>query len=143
MDGKLTQGCRRVRQNVDGAYPRSERLRIQRDLALYSDDEGNLYIRLDKQDLSLGEIRLAVEDPVRVRMKFNRLSGESKRTMTDFWSRNSLHKFIDLHVIPRLDDEGSWQQTAQSLSLAGYSAVALTVPTGLLNDRLHSSPQFC
>ena len=63
--------------------PRSERLRIQRNLALHSDDEGNLYIRLDKQKLFLGEVRLGEEDPVRVKIKFSRLLGESERAMTD------------------------------------------------------------
>jgi RNA binding exosome subunit len=63
---------------------RSERLQIQRDLTLHSDDEGNLYIRLDKQKLFLGEVRLSEEDPVRVKIKFNRLLGESERAMTGF-----------------------------------------------------------
>ena len=63
---------------------RSERLQIQRDLTLHSDDEGNLYIRLDKQKLFLGEVRLGEEDPVRVKIKFNRLLGESERAMTGF-----------------------------------------------------------
>jgi RNA binding exosome subunit len=63
---------------------RSERLQIQRDLALHIDSEGNLYIRLNKQKLFLGEVRLGEEDPIRVRIKFNRLIGEAKVAMTGF-----------------------------------------------------------
>jgi RNA binding exosome subunit len=55
---------------------KSEKLRIQRDLALHSDAEGNLYIRIDKQQAALGVVELGGEDPIRVRLKFNRLSGE-------------------------------------------------------------------
>jgi len=45
---------------------------------------------------------------------------------------------VDLHVIPRLEDEESWPHTAQLLRVAGYDAVALTVPTGLVDERLSS-----
>jgi len=48
---------------------------------------------------------------------------------------------VDLHVIPRLEDEESWLQTAQLLRVAGYSAVGLTVPTGLIDYRLRSLRQ--
>jgi RNA binding exosome subunit len=37
----------------------------------YVDEEGNLYIRLDKQSAYLGKLRLRQDDPVRVRIKFN------------------------------------------------------------------------
>jgi RNase P/RNase MRP subunit p30 len=40
--------------------------------------------------------------------------------------------------MPRLEDDGSWPSMAQLLSVAGYSAIGLTVPTGLMNDRLQS-----
>ena len=49
-----------------------------------------------------------------------------------------MRKYVDLHVIPRIEDEDSWRHTAQLLGIAGYSAVALTVPTGLMDDRLRS-----
>jgi ribonuclease P/MRP protein subunit RPP1 len=47
-----------------------------------------------------------------------------------------LVEFLDLHIIPRVDDEPSCTRTAQLLALSGYNAVGLTVPTGLLRDRL-------
>jgi len=46
--------------------------------------------------------------------------------------------FVDLHVIPRVDDKQSCQRMAELLHLAGYSAVALALPTGLLRDRVTS-----
>jgi len=49
-----------------------------------------------------------------------------------------LQKPIDLHVIPRIDDEIACRQTAQLLHDAGYGAVALTVPTGVMKERLQS-----
>ena len=47
-----------------------------------------------------------------------------------------MQKLIDLHVIPRVDDEISCRQTGQLLRDAGYGAVALTVPTGVMKERL-------
>jgi len=60
---------------------KSEKLRIERDLALYSDSEGRLYIRIDKQRAFRGMIELGEEDPIRIRLKFNRLSGEVTQLM--------------------------------------------------------------
>jgi RNA binding exosome subunit len=60
---------------------KSEKLRIERDLALHSDPEGNLYVRLDKQRAFRGTVELGGEDPIRVRLKFNRLSGETTQLM--------------------------------------------------------------
>jgi len=54
---------------------KSEKLRIERVLALHSDPEGNLYVRIDKQRAFRGIIELGEEDPIRIRLKFNRLSG--------------------------------------------------------------------
>ena len=45
-------------------------------------------------------------------------------------------EFLDLHIIPKVDDESSCTRTAQLLALSGYNAVGLTVPTGLLRGRL-------
>lgn len=45
-------------------------------------------------------------------------------------------EFLDLHIIPKVDDESSCTRTAQLLALSGYDAVGLTVPTGLLRGRL-------
>jgi len=63
---------------------RSERLSIERDLGLYSDEEGNLFIRVDKQQAFRGTIELGGEDPIRVRLKFTRFSGEAKERMKRF-----------------------------------------------------------
>ena len=41
-----------------------------------------------------------------------------------------------MHVIPNVGDETSCAQAAQLLAMSHYKAVGLTVPTGLLNDRL-------
>ena len=63
---------------------KTEKLLIKRDLDVHSDDEGNLYIRLDKQQAFRGEVQLGDEDPIRVRLKFSRLSGEAKELMKTF-----------------------------------------------------------
>jgi RNA binding exosome subunit len=60
---------------------KSEKLRIERDLALHSDLEGRLYIRINKQRAFHGIIELGEEDPIRIRLKFNRLSGEVTQLM--------------------------------------------------------------
>ena len=60
---------------------KSEKLRIERDLSLYSDVEGNLYVRIDKQKAFGGVVELGEEDPIRVRLKFNRLSGDVAQLM--------------------------------------------------------------
>jgi RNA binding exosome subunit len=60
---------------------KSEKLRIQRDLALHSDPEGNLYVRIDKQRALRGIVEVGEEDPIRIRFKFNRLSGEVTQLM--------------------------------------------------------------
>jgi RNase P/RNase MRP subunit p30 len=43
---------------------------------------------------------------------------------------------VDLHVIPRVEDEISCKELAKMLQLSTYSAIGLTVPTGLLQDRV-------
>lgn len=60
---------------------RRERLRVERDLGLHSDEEGNLFIRLDKQRAYLGTMELTDEDPIRVRLKFSKLKGDAKNLM--------------------------------------------------------------
>jgi len=55
---------------------RSEKLIIQRDLDLHSDDEGNLFIRIDRQQAYRGIVEIGEEDPIRLRFKFTRFSGE-------------------------------------------------------------------
>jgi len=45
-------------------------------------------------------------------------------------------KFVDLHVIPRVEDESSCKQMAKLIRVAGYSAIGLTIPTGLMRERV-------
>jgi RNA binding exosome subunit len=64
--------------------PSSERVRIIRDLALHCDAEGNLYVRIDKQKLYRGALQLGEDDPIRIKIKFNRLVGDSRENITRF-----------------------------------------------------------
>ena len=52
--------------------PGSEKLSIEKELRLHSDTEGNLYLRIDKQQAFLETITLNDEDPIRVKLKFRR-----------------------------------------------------------------------
>jgi len=61
-----------------------EKLLIQRNLDMHCDDQGNLYIRLDKQQAFRGALDLSDEDPIRVKLKFSRLSGEVRELMNKF-----------------------------------------------------------
>ncbi len=61
-----------------------EKLEIASDLSLFSDSEGNLYIRVDKQACINGTIRLTEDDPIRVKVKFNRFGGETGKSMKHF-----------------------------------------------------------
>jgi RNA binding exosome subunit len=61
-----------------------EKLLIQRNLDMHCDDQGNLYIRLDKQQAFRGAMELSDEDPIRVKLKFSRLSGEVRELMNKF-----------------------------------------------------------
>jgi len=63
---------------------KSERFSILRHLQLHSDDEGNLYIRVDKQKSLLGTFQMADDDSIRLKIKFSRLMGDSKKSMMDF-----------------------------------------------------------
>jgi RNA binding exosome subunit len=60
---------------------KNEKLFIERDLDAHSDDQGNLYIRIDKQQAFRGIVELGDEDPIRLRLKFSRLSGEARELM--------------------------------------------------------------
>lgn len=61
-----------------------EKLLIERDLELHSDEEANLYVRIDKQQAFRGVVDLGEEDPIRVRIKFSRLSGEARELMKKY-----------------------------------------------------------
>jgi RNA binding exosome subunit len=61
-----------------------DKLTIQRDLRLYSDTDGNLYIRIDKQQTFRGIVQLGEEDPIRVRMKFTRFTGQTTDLMIKY-----------------------------------------------------------
>ena len=61
-----------------------DKLAIQRDLKLHSDDDGNLYIRIDKEQTFRGIVQLGEEDPIRVRMKFTRFTGQATDLMIKY-----------------------------------------------------------
>jgi len=42
---------------------------------------------------------------------------------------------MDMHILPKVDDESSCARMAQLVALSGYKAVGLSIPTGLLGDR--------
>jgi RNA binding exosome subunit len=63
---------------------KNERLSIERDLSLYADEEGNLFIRVDKRQAFRGMIQLGDEDPIRIRLKFISFSGEATELMKRF-----------------------------------------------------------
>ena len=50
-------------------------------------------------------------------------------------------QYADLHVLPHADDIASCQKIAQTLSMAGYSTIGVTLPTGLFRDRVASLRQ--
>lgn len=60
---------------------KNERLRIEGGLPLYTDPEGNLYLRISKQKAFQGTIELNEDDPIRVKLKFNRLMGAPAKLM--------------------------------------------------------------
>ena len=63
---------------------KSERLVLLRDLHLHSDNDGNLFIRVEKQKLLRGVFQIAEDDPIRVKIKFNRLMGDCTKAMMTF-----------------------------------------------------------
>ncbi|HKM76908.1 MAG TPA: RNA-binding domain-containing protein [Candidatus Bathyarchaeia archaeon] len=63
---------------------RDERLKILRDLILLTDAEGNLFIRVDKQSAFQGLMQLTEHDPIRVKIKFSRLSGKTEVLVKKF-----------------------------------------------------------
>jgi RNA binding exosome subunit len=63
---------------------KNEKLLIERSLVSHTDDEGNLFIRLDKQQAFRGVVELGEEDPIRLKLKFSRLGGNAKELMKKF-----------------------------------------------------------
>jgi len=61
-----------------------DKMSIAKDLDRHTDDDGNLYIRIDKQSMFRGTARLGQDDPIRVRMKFTRFTGESTQLMIEY-----------------------------------------------------------
>ena len=41
-----------------------------------------------------------------------------------------------MHIIPKVEDEKSCRELAEMLKVAGFSTVGLTLPTGLLHERV-------
>ncbi|MGC8555970.1 MAG: RNA-binding domain-containing protein [Conexivisphaera sp.] len=62
MDERALDVLRSVLRGMDAA----ERDIVRRSLEEMSDERGRIYIRLDKQGLVLGRIRMGREDPVRI-----------------------------------------------------------------------------
>jgi len=61
-----------------------EKLNLLRDLNLLTDAEGNLFIRVDKQSAFQGLMQLTEQDPIRVKIKFSRLSGKTEVLVKKF-----------------------------------------------------------
>ena len=66
------------------SLPKSEILSIERELNLHSDEDGNLYLRIDKQQAFLGIVRLTDKDPIRVKLKFTRFRGDVSNLMMKY-----------------------------------------------------------
>jgi len=47
-------------------------------------------------------------------------------------------RYVDLHVVPQVDNKESCGRLAELLTQVHYSSIGLTVPTGLLTDRVRS-----
>jgi len=85
IEAKLTdENASQLAYSLVRKLSKSERLTLLRNLQLHSDGDGNLYIRLDKQRLLQGTLQIAEDDPIRVKIKFNRLTGDCKKSMMLF-----------------------------------------------------------
>ena len=63
--------------------PKGEKLLIKLDMDLHSDGEGNLFIRINKQQALRGTVEIGDEDPIRVKLKFSRLAGKLEDLMKE------------------------------------------------------------
>ena len=79
FDAKLTRAIEisLFLQHFIGRLSKSEKLLIERDLHLYSDANGNLYVRIDRQQACRGAVELGEDDPIRIKLKFSRLGGNA------------------------------------------------------------------
>jgi len=83
FDARLTRSSEveEFIQHFMRLVPKTDKLRITRDIDLHADSDGNLYVRVDKQQAFRGVIQLGDEDPIRIRVKFTRLSGDPREHM--------------------------------------------------------------
>jgi len=61
-----------------------DKVSIMRELNRHTDADGNLYIRIDKQRMFRGAVRLGQDDAIRVRMKFTNFAGKSVQLMNEY-----------------------------------------------------------
>lgn len=61
-----------------------DRRSVLANLSLHCDADGNLYLRIDKQKSLGGEVKIGDDDPIRIKIKFNRFNGELFKTFRNF-----------------------------------------------------------
>lgn len=61
-----------------------DKISIKAGLDRHTDADGNLYVRIDKQRMFRGAVRLGQDDPIRVRMKFTKFTGKSTDLMIQY-----------------------------------------------------------
>jgi len=71
---------------------KSERSSILQDLTLHCDDEGNLYVRINKQKLFRGEVQLGDDDPIRIKIKLIDSLAICMRQSSGSWGWNNCTK---------------------------------------------------
>lgn len=86
FDAKLSQreDITEFSNHLVRQIPRKERLLISKNLVLHSDVDGNLYIRIRKQQAYRGIFEISEDDPIRIRIKFNKLVGKAEKLMKEF-----------------------------------------------------------
>ena len=86
INAKITKAAdiKQFTQHFVPKLPRMEKLNLLRELNLLTDVGGNLFIRLDKQSAFQGLIQLAEHDPIRLKIKFSRLSGKTEVLVKKF-----------------------------------------------------------
>ncbi|MEM3507205.1 MAG: RNA-binding domain-containing protein [Candidatus Bathyarchaeia archaeon] len=61
-------------RNLSEKMSKEDRSKLLLEFEKHLDNEGNLYIRIDKQEAFLGRIALKQADPIRIKIKFNTVS---------------------------------------------------------------------